>query len=218
MPPYEKQKCQYKTGGGFQEKFQELAQNIYDLVSRKIMSEPARHESTIFTIGHSTRTFEQLVELLREHGVERLIDVRSVPRSRKNPQFNSDTLAKALPAAGIEYEHMPGLGGLRHPHRDSPNTGWENDSFRGYADFMQTQDFEHNLHSLMETANHQTVAIMCAEAVPWRCHRSLIADALQAHGRDVRHIMTPKRANQHKLTSFAKVSGTRVTYPATEAS
>lgn len=132
----------------------------------------------IFTVGHSTRSITEFVELLKAHGVTRLVDVRTVPRSRHNPQFNGDALNDALTAEGIGYEHMPGLGGFRRTGPESPNTGWRNLSFRGYADYMGTEEFEQNLAALTDTAGREQVAIMCAEAVPWRCHRSLIADAL----------------------------------------
>ncbi len=167
----------------------------------------------MLTIGHSNRPIDEFLRLLKAHGVQLLVDVRTVPRSRHNPQFNRDSLPQALAAEGIRYEHMPGLGGLRHARKDSPNTGWKNLSFRGYADYMQTAEFAQNLDALMQ---HQdgVVAIMCAESVPWRCHRSLIADALTARGVAVRHIMSAARSNPHKLTSFARVEGDRITYPA----
>ena len=167
----------------------------------------------ILTIGHSNRTLEAFLECLRGHGVTRLIDIRTVPRSRHNPQFNRETLAATLPAAGVSYAHLPGLGGLRHAERDSVNTGWINASFRGYADYMQTAAFETNLEALLRQAGQDRVAIMCAEAVPWRCHRSLVSDALEARGVAVEHILSATRRQRHELTSFARVSGTRVTYP-----
>ena len=136
-----------------------------------------------------------------------------MPRSRYNPQFNRETLAQTLPAAGISYAPLPGLGGLRHAQRDSMNTGWTNSSFRGYADYMQTAAFETNLEVLLRQADHDRVAIMCAEAVPWRCHRSLVSDALEARGVAVEHILSPARREPHKLTFFARVEGSRVTYP-----
>ena len=143
----------------------------------------------------------------------RLIDIRTVPRSRHNPQFNRETLAETLPAAGVSYAHLPGLGGLRHAERDSVNTGWTNLSFRGYADYMQTPAFETNLEALLRQIGSDRVAIMCAEAVPWRCHRSLVSDALAARDVAVEHILSPARRQPHKVTSFARVEGTRVTYP-----
>jgi uncharacterized protein (DUF488 family) len=170
-------------------------------------------QTGILTIGHSNRTFEAFLECLRAHGVTRLIDIRTVPRSRHNPQFNRETLAGTLPAAGVSYAHLPGLGGLRHAERDSVNTGWTNPSFRGYADYMQTEAFETNLEALLRQTGQDRVAIMCAEAVPWRCHRSLVSDALEARGVAVEHILSATRRQPHQLTSFARVAGTRVTYP-----
>lgn len=152
--------------------------------------------------------------MLKAHGVKLLVDVRTVPRSRYNPQFNRQTLPQALVAEGIDYEHMPGLGGLRHSRKDSPNTGWKNLSFRGYADYMLTAEFAQSLEILENLDRRQTTAIMCAESVPWRCHRSLIADALTVRGIPVSHIMSQTRANPHRLTAFAKVEGARITYPA----
>ncbi len=169
--------------------------------------------TVVLTIGHSTRTLEALLHLLQAHAVKRLVDVRTVPRSRHNPQFNRDTLPEALCAAGIRYTHMPGLGGLRHPRADSVNAAWRNDSFRGFADHMQTPEFATSLEALIEPARKERLAIMCAEAVPWRCHRSLIADALVARGISVRHIMTPTRAEPHTVTPWARVEGKSVTYP-----
>jgi len=143
-----------------------------------------------------------------------LADVRTIPRSRHNPQFNADTLPTGLAAAGIGYRHLKGLGGLRHALSGSPNTGWQNASFRGYADYMLTADFDFHLAELIELARSARVAIMCAEAVPWRCHRSLIADALTVRGVQVEHIMSAKRRDPHRLTRFALVEGVRITYPA----
>ena len=135
--------------------------------------------SRVSTIGHSTRPLEVFIDLLKVHGVKMVIDVRTIPRSRQNPQFNLDALPDTLRAAGIGYEHIAGLGGLRHPRLDSPNTGWRNASFRGFADYMQTEEFEKNLEKVIRLSRHKRICLMCAEAVPWRCHRSLIADALQ---------------------------------------
>ena len=170
----------------------------------------------ILTIGHSTRTIETFIELLQAHGVRRLVDVRTIPRSRHNPQFNRDTLPKTLRHAGIAYKHIEELGGLRHARRDSPNTGWHNSSFRGFADYMQTPEFAAGLETLLQTAEGKQIAIMCAEAVPWRCHRSLIADALKVRGCPVEHIMSTSRTQPHSLTSFAKVRGAHITYPSVD--
>ena len=146
-----------------------------------------------------------------------LADVRTIPRSRHNPQFNKESLPEVLAAAGIGYRHMQGLGGLRHPSVHSPNTGWRNEAFRGYADYMQTADFESDLAALLELSRTDRVAIMCAEAVPWRCHRSLIADALLVRGVAVEHIMSRTARQPHRLTPFARVEGLRITYPAPAA-
>ncbi|MDP3879503.1 MAG: DUF488 domain-containing protein [Dehalococcoidales bacterium] len=171
---------------------------------------------TIFSIGHSTRTLEELVDLLKSNGVTKVSDIRTIPRSRRNPQFNIETLPGDLRAAGIGYQHLPGLGGLRHPQADSPNQGWRNASFRGFADYMQTQEFEENLVALMKLAQEETVALMCAEAVPWRCHRSLIADALFTRGTQVQHILSATSIRPHQVTPWARVNGTQVTYPASQ--
>lgn len=167
----------------------------------------------IYTVGHSTRSLEELVLLLRAFDVSVLADIRTMPRSRRNPQFNCDALPAALKARRLRYVHLPGLGGLRRPHKDSLNAGWRNASFRGYADYMQTDAFEHALGDLRTLADRGRVALMCAEAVPWRCHRSLVADALVARGARVEHIIGAKRSNPHRTTAFAKVVGRRVTYP-----
>ncbi len=167
----------------------------------------------VFTIGHSTRPIEDFIAMLRGHGVQRLIDVRTVPRSRRNPQYAQENLPGHLRAAGIAYEHRAGLGGFRRTSEDSPNKGWRNTSFRGYADYMQTEDFERELQWLIDTARREQVATMCAEAVPWRCHRSLIADALLAHGVRSEEIVSAHRSQARKLTPFARVCGERVMYP-----
>ena len=170
-------------------------------------------QPSIFTIGHSTRAVEAFIELLTAHDVRQLVDVRTIPRSRHNPQFNRETLPKTLACAGISYTHMERLGGLRHARLDSPNTGWHNSSFRGFADYMQTPEFAAGLETLIQAADVEQVAIMCAEAVPWRCHRSLVADALMTRGYPVAHIMSASRAQPHSVTSFAVVSGSSITYP-----
>lgn len=151
--------------------------------------------------------------LLQSHALKRVVDVRTIPKSRHNPQFNRDALAASLRRAQIAYTHLPKLGGLRHARADSVNTGWNNSSFRGFADYMQTPEFSTALARLEKLAHTKQCAIMCAEAVPWRCHRSLIADALTVRGHAVKHIMTPSRANRHTLTPFARVRGRRITYP-----
>ena len=179
---------------------------------------PANLTTRVLTIGHSTRSIESFIEILRARGVKRVIDVRTIPRSRTNPQFNSDSLAKALGEAGIGYTHIAALGGLRHARKDSLNTGWRNASFRGYADYMQTPEFAAALTTLIEAATREQVTIMCAEAVPWRCHRSLIGDALNARGIAVEDMMSATRTQPHELTSFAKVNGIQVTYPASDGS
>lgn len=167
----------------------------------------------VMTIGHSTRPIAEFVHLLKAHGVERLVDVRTVPRSRHNPQFNRDQLSPSLHSARIHYTYMAGLGGFRHSSNDSINMGWRNKSFRGYADYMQTTEFWEHLDALIGLAEQERVAIMCAEAVPWRCHRSLIADALLVRGIEVREITSATGMRIHSLTPFAQVSGTRITYP-----
>lgn len=169
----------------------------------------------LYTIGHSTRPLSEFVDLLRAFSIERLVDVRTVPRSRRHPQFGRDELPHHLEGVGITYEHSPFLGGLRKPRADSANTAWRNESFRGYADHMQGPEFAAAVDALVAGATALT-AIMCAEAVPWRCHRSLIADALLVRGVEVLHIMTPTRADAHEMTRFAVVEGGQVTYPARE--
>jgi uncharacterized protein (DUF488 family) len=178
----------------------------------------AAHSPAVFTIGHSTRPLETFIDLLRAQGVQRLIDVRTIPRSRHNPQFSRETLSATLHHRKIHYTHLAELGGLRHAHKDSQNTGWHNASFRGFADYMQTTGFEEGLQKLIALARQEQAAIMCAEAVPWRCHRSLIADALAVRGISVRHIISGTRAEPHALTPFAHVQGTRVTYPSVPSS
>ncbi len=174
-----------------------------------------KHDSqpVVLTVGHSTRPLAEFIALLAAHSVSRLIDVRTVPRSRHNPQFNRDTLPGALEVAGIRYAHVAGLGGFRHTHPGSLNMGWRNASFRGVADYMQTPEFAENLAGLIEQASRERIALMCAEAVPWRCHRSLIADALVVHGIRAEEIISATRLQIHTLTSFARVDGTAITYP-----
>ena len=171
---------------------------------------------TVFTVGHSTRSIEEFVHLLKAHGIQRVIDVRSIPRSRHNPQFGQDQLPAALRRFGIDYSHLPGLGGRRHARRDSTNTGWRNVSFRGYADYMETPAFKESLNRCIAFAHEERVALMCAEAVPWRCHRSLIADALLTRGVEVRDITSAMHARRHALTPWARMRGVDVTYPAAD--
>jgi uncharacterized protein (DUF488 family) len=171
----------------------------------------------MFTIGHSTLPIEIFLGALRQNGVERLIDIRTVPKSRFNPQFGTEQLAHSLKNAGIEYLWMRELGGLRHSHRDSINTGWRNASFRGYADYMQTEPFAEAMEKLIALDGEQPSAIMCSEAVPWRCHRSLVGDALLVRDRSVEDIYVAANGathrKPHKLTPFAHVEGTRLWYP-----
>ena len=168
----------------------------------------------IFTIGHSTHPIDEFVRLLTAHGVEQIVDVRTIAKSRHNPQFGEGELRQSLPASGIGYCRLKTLGGLRDTVKDSPNDAWKNTSFRGYADYMQTPAFTVALVQLIELGARTTVAIMCAEAVPWRCHRSLIGDALLVRGIEVEDIMSETSVREHTLTRFARVEGTRITYPA----
>lgn len=172
----------------------------------------------ILTIGHSTRPLDEFIALLKAHQVTLLVDVRTIPRSRHNPQFNKESLPDSLEKAGIGYIHMRGLGGLRHAKPDSVNAGWRNLSFRGYADYMQTPEFENRIDELIALAREHRIAVMCAEAVPWRCHRSLIGDALTVRGIRVEDIMSLTQSRAHTLTPFANVRGSTVTYPAENAS
>jgi uncharacterized protein (DUF488 family) len=167
----------------------------------------------LFTIGHSTHPADVFGGLLERHGITRLADVRTVPKSARNPQFNGTALEASLRARGITYRHFPALGGLRKPRRDSTNTAWRHPSFRGYADHMQTPAFQEALDSLLEFAQGHPTVVMCAEAVWWQCHRQLIADALLARGVPVRHILPTGVAKPHRLSEFAKVDHGRVTYP-----
>jgi len=184
---------------------------------------PRRAEKTragapvVFTVGHSTRTIEEFLKLLLSHRVRLLVDVRTVPRSRHNPQFNQDALRAALRGVRIGYRHMKGLGGLRHALKDSKNMAWRNASFRGFADYMQTPEFSGNLERLMELARVRRAAMMCAEAVPWRCHRSLIGDALLVRGFRVEELSSFSSTRPHTLTPWARVRGKRITYPAERA-
>lgn len=189
-------------------------------VQPTLTEDPARRKAkvndrltTVWTVGHSTRRVNDFVALLQVHGIQQLVDVRTVPRSRHNPQFNQDQLPESLKQAGIQYIHMPALGGLRHALRNSINTAWQNAGFRGFADYMQTPEFDAGLKKLIRVAAGRRTAIMCAEAVPWRCHRSLIADALLVHGIQVEDVVSGKSARRHTLTPWASVAGERITYP-----
>ena len=193
----------------------------HEALQRTVISidKPPVDESSgcgVLTVGHSTRSLEEFLGLLVAHCVTQLVDVRTVPRSRRNPQFNTETLPSALAAANIGYAHAAGLGGFRRTTPYSHNGGWRNLSFRGYADYMQTPEFAESLMSLIELAHGDKVALMCAEAVPWRCHRSLISDALIVHGVAACEIVTEKRLQAHRLTPFARVSGLAISYPPVE--
>lgn len=169
--------------------------------------------TTVYTVGHSTRPIEEFVELLAANQVRRLVDIRTVPGSRHNPQFGEAALAESLPAAGIEYCQLKDLGGLRPKTNSTLNAGWENDSFRAYADYMQTPEFARGIAELIDLADERVTAIMCAEAVPWRCHRRLVGDALLARGVEVVDIISLTRTEPHQLTEFAQVDGLTITYP-----
>jgi uncharacterized protein (DUF488 family) len=175
-------------------------------------------EGAIFTVGHSTLPIAEFIARLKAYAIEQLADVRTVPRSRFNPQFNADELGASLAAVGIAYVPMPALGGLRHPHRDSPNAGWRNKSFRGYADYMQTDAFRDAVDALIRMGRDKRTAIMCAEAVPWRCHRSLVADALEVRGVPSVEILSDTNWRMHGLTPFAHVEGKTITYPPEQGS
>jgi uncharacterized protein (DUF488 family) len=174
-------------------------------------------EDAVFTVGHSTLLIERFIALLQAYGIERLVDIRTMPRSRHNPQFNNTALADSLTVAHFEYVYLKALGGLRHARKDSPNTGWRNGGFRGYADYMQSEEFQGALETLVQMSRQKRVAIMCAEAVPWRCHRSLVADALSVRGIPVVEILSESSYRKHKLTAFARVEGTQITYPPEQA-
>lgn len=179
--------------------------------ARKIVTQNLR--PVVLTVGHSTRPFAEFITLLSAHSTSHLIDVRTVPRSRHNPQFNQDTLRAALQADGISYAHCAGLGGFRQTHPGSVNMGWRNESFRGFADYMQTPEFTENIVRLIERATAERIVLMCAEVVPWRCHRSLIADALLVRGICAEEIISATHLRAHRLTPFAEVEGTVITYP-----
>jgi uncharacterized protein (DUF488 family) len=169
--------------------------------------------AVVLTIGHSTRTLEEFVQLLEVYGVTLLVDVRTVPHSRHNPQFNKETLPDTLKHYGVKYIHMPEIGGLRHPKHNSINTAWKNSGFRGYADYMQTPEFNVNLLKIVTLARENRLALMCAEALPWRCHRNLISDALVVRHVKVEHIIGKDSVINHELNELAQVEGTKITYP-----
>jgi hypothetical protein len=207
--------CTFGKNGGRMAELYLKNDNLdeYSECARKHIVPVKKPTPVVYTIGHSTRSLEELVAILRAHGVKRVVDVRTIPRSRRNPQFNRESLGKTLHNRRLNYRHMKALGGLRRPRPDSVNTGWRNSSFRGFADYMQTEAFAQALARLLRLARQKPTAIMCAEAVPWRCHRSLIADALVARGHEVRDIMSATNARAHVLTSMAVVRGQQVTYP-----
>jgi uncharacterized protein (DUF488 family) len=170
-------------------------------------------EQELWTIGHSTRPIQEFLKLLTRHGVRHLVDVRAIPFSRRNPQFNQDALSESLEKAKIAYTHIAALGGRRKSRSDSKNAGWRNASFRGYADYMQTPDFQAALQDLADLAARTPTAIMCAEAVPWRCHRSLISDAFIAQGGTVLEIVSEAEPKPHRLPAWATTENGQVTYP-----
>lgn len=172
--------------------------------------------NTLYTIGHSNQPLDEFLRALQDNGIKNLVDVRKIPRSRANPQFNQDTLARELAHAGVRYSHAPGLTGLRSGHKKSINTAWRNKSFQAYADYMQSAEFEKALSDVLNQAAQEPTAIMCAEVLPWRCHRSLIADAALVHGFEVKDIFDPHTVKPHHLRSFAKVHDGRVYYPGEE--
>jgi len=172
-----------------------------------------RQGLTVYTVGHSTRSFEEFVEILSSYNITCLIDVRTVPRSRYSPQFNKETLSAALRVLGIKYGSLPDIGGMRHPKKDSVNLALETSSFRGYADFMQTKEFTEQLLKIIVLAKENCLAIMCAEALPWRCHRSLISDMLVVRHVKVLHIISKDSTVTHQLNELAHVEGTKVSYP-----
>ncbi len=172
-----------------------------------------RDSAVIMTIGHSTRKATELLYLIEENGIDLLVDIRAIPMSRHNPQFNEERLKKFLKKHNISYKHMPELGGLRHTKKGSKNCGWKNASFRGFADYMQTPAFKKGINSLLTLHKKHKLVLMCAEALPWRCHRSLLADALIIRGIKVCHIVGKNSKKEHRMTSFAKVKGKNITYP-----
>ncbi len=169
--------------------------------------------NTIQTIGHSTHSIEEFIAILKAQSIDLVVDVRSLPGSRRYPQFNQERLEASLKETGIDYLHLKELGGLRHAAPDSVNTAWKNASFRGFADYMQTEEFHIGILALLELGKKTNLAVMCAEAVPWRCHRSLIADSLTVHGMQVIHILGKDSSQPHRMTPWAKVDGLEISYP-----
>lgn len=176
----------------------------------------SRERIMIYTIGHSTRPIDEFIKTLQHYGVQEVVDVRKIPRSGYNPQYNMESLSAALAESGIAYRHYPELGGLRKPRPDSINTGWQHSGFRGFADYMATPEFESALATLIHWGDDHVTAVLCAEAVPWRCHRLLLSDALHVRGMEVNHIHTIKKTEPHRLTRFANVDGARLTYPSAD--
>jgi uncharacterized protein (DUF488 family) len=168
---------------------------------------------TVYTLGHSTRAADEFLRILDAYKIQHVADIRTVPRSRHNPQYDQEALKRLLAGERIAYTHLPGLGGLRHARKDSINMGWKNGSFRGYADYMQTHEFADAVEELIAMVAERETAILCAEAVPWRCHRSLVGDALVVRGIEVRDIFTESHAKTHTLTRWAHVEGLNITYP-----
>jgi uncharacterized protein (DUF488 family) len=169
---------------------------------------------TLYTVGHSTRTMAEFESLMLGNGIRSLVDIRTIPKSRRNPQYSQEALAASLSSAGLSYLHMPALGGLRKPTGGDENSGWRNASFRGFADYMQTPLFSEALERLLSIATASATVIMCAEAVPWRCHRSLVSDPASVRGVRVLHIIGLSKPRPHTMTKFARVDGAKVTYPA----
>jgi len=180
------------------------------------MKKAEAHQPNVYTIGHSTMTIESFIKIINTYGIKEVVDIRTIPRSRHNPQFNKDTLPGYLKKSNIRYLHMAGLGGLRHARPDSVNKAWRNDSFRGYADYMQTDRFESALEKLVGLSRRRSVVLMCAESLPWRCHRSLVADALLIRRIQAIDIFSPTINKKHVLTPWAKERGKHLTYPITD--
>ena len=171
-----------------------------------------RDATRIWTVGHSTRGVEEFVEVLLEHQIEALVDVRSFPGSRRYPHFNKGELSETLPEGGIEYIHLPALGGRRKSRPGSKNIAWRNEGFRGYADYMETADFQQGIETLLDLSGMKRTAVMCAEALWWRCHRSLISDYLKARGVEVIHILSAGKSEPHPYTSAARIIDGRLSY------